>query len=223
VQAILQPDALTVKRGQELSDSWSGFLSESYSWDYMCTMTLDGAHSLVGERIFQGHCHRFFYRWFMLSAVRAGGAVQPDPERWIFRGPMVNAYYKHRGKFVYVVGMELQKRGVLHAHALLFIPRYFDHRLDYGDGIQAWDWGICRFEPPRSQGDVSGYVSKYIRKEGDVFLSSSFESNRLVQESSAPFSGDSPDGSDSGVVGPSLSHPGRVAWESPLACQRASA
>ena len=165
----------------ELPKAYGEFLSESYIWDYFGTLTLRNEYSRVGDRIFRGHVHRMMWRWFMLSAVRVGGADQVDPESWRFQGKLATAYKHGRGRFVYAFAIEPHRSKQLHGHFLLYVPRYFNHLLDYGDGVRAWEWGYCKFERPECQEDVSTYVSKYISKGGDITLSESFESSRLWQ------------------------------------------
>lgn len=164
-----------------LSAVYGDFIADCYRWDYFGCLTLHPEWSNTGQRIMAGQVHRFFWLLFHLTSVRAGGAVKlPDVlQRDRFSGPLARAYRNKRGRFVYVFALEHQRRGALHAHFLLYVPRYFDHRIEYRDVRAAWPYGGNKVELPRIQADVTEYVGKYIAKDGDLYFSESFESDRL--------------------------------------------
>lgn len=82
----------------------------------------------------------------------------------------------HRG-LQWALGEELHKDGRLHFHALLSAQHGDLYRLvSFRDWHEFWrrEFGNNRLEAPRSQGDVCGYLSKYVAKDGNVTLSPNF-------------------------------------------------
>lgn len=82
----------------------------------------------------------------------------------------------HRG-CQWAVGEELHRDGRIHLHSVVSAPSGDLYRLVSFRELHAhWfrEFGVCRFEAPRSQGDVVGYVSKYVAKDGNVTLSPNF-------------------------------------------------
>ena len=76
----------------------------------------------------------------------------------------------------YVIGMERHKSGWPHSHSLVRLPEV--DLTDAGQfNLAYWQkWftetsGFVRLDRPRSQGDVVGYCTKYVLKDGDLILS----------------------------------------------------
>lgn len=84
---------------------------------------------------------------------------------------------KPHGGIIWARGQEYHKSGRIHHHAVFAGPTF-----DLNSEIRRLTWmdwwyrhfGIARLERPRSQNDVSGYVSKYVTKGGEVDLSANF-------------------------------------------------
>jgi len=176
------------------------FLAECYPWDYFGNLTLDNRHADLDEWRLREHVHRFFWLLFHTEAVRLQGAERVEtPRRYghyrqavdgsyvfrkppyvNFRGPLVRAWKRGRGRFVYAFAIEPHRwRKALHVHCLLFIPRYFNHYVWFGSVNEAWGIGGTKFLRPECQGDVTAYVAKYLSKGGEVEFSPTFESDRL--------------------------------------------
>lgn len=93
---------------------------------------------------------------------------------------------------MYCLGIEPHQSGLLHLHAVIKFCTSWDMTrrngwriwsdMDYPAGMKM---GWSRIEPPKVLGDVAGYVSKYVTKGGEIFLSPSFTAQR-VQASSTP-------------------------------------
>lgn len=84
----------------------------------------------------------------------------------------------HRG-IQWARGQEFHKDGRLHFHALLAAPTDDLNRLVSRYQWHEWwyrEFGRNQIERPRSQRDVSAYVSKYVSKEGEVDFSPNFGS-----------------------------------------------
>jgi hypothetical protein len=102
----------------------------------------------------------------------------------------------HRG-IMWARGQEFHRDGRLHFHAVAAAPTDDLNRL-----IRRYDWhefwyrefGRNRIEAPRSQADITGYVSKYVSKGGSIDLSPNFgawtpppiDYSRRPEQSSAP-------------------------------------
>lgn len=82
----------------------------------------------------------------------------------------------HRG-IQWARGQEFHKDGRLHFHAVASAP---EHDLNRIMSRYAWhefwfrEFGRNRIEAPRSQQEVTGYVSKYVSKGGEVDFSKNF-------------------------------------------------
>ena len=138
--------------GGAVRDAWAGWLS-SAPWDLFLTLT-DGGY--------------------------------PHPEAMLKRGRYFCAkvnerlYGKHwqrRGEGIeYVTGLELQKRGSCHTHSLLRLPNH-DVRDREQFSLAYWQrfatslGGFAWLEIPRDTADVTGYVTKYVLKDGELVLS----------------------------------------------------
>lgn len=109
--------------------------------------------------------------------------LPPRPECTRYKGKFVDRWDKHRGRPVWVMGIEPHKNGALHFHAIIH-HRSFQNELNREQGWLSWKygfkatqedwlkrkvkpsngWGHNRLETPNSQDDVRGYVSKYVCK-----------------------------------------------------------
>lgn len=76
----------------------------------------------------------------------------------------------------HVIGLERQKRGSVHSHSLIRIPT-LDVRDRHQFPLSYWHrvandlGGFAKIELPKCQGDVVDYVTKYVCKEGEIYLS----------------------------------------------------
>jgi hypothetical protein len=135
-----------------LRDTWSGWLA-SRPWDLFVTLT-------SSKRTHPEALHkRFRHCLHLVSDDLYGRAVTR-------RGTPIE----------YVTGMERHRSGWPHSHHLVRMPgvdisdpaqfslEHWQKRLSETGG---WVW----LSVPRSQGDVVGYVTKYVTKEGDLVLS----------------------------------------------------
>jgi hypothetical protein len=74
----------------------------------------------------------------------------------------------------WVRGLEWQKRGVLHYHALIRnLPPYMDGLKDRQHWAGEWDKlaGFAYILPIAEIGGVAGYIAKYCSKGGEVDVS----------------------------------------------------
>jgi len=93
---------------------------------------------------------------------------RPLPSVTRYKGKFPNRWGKGRGRPVYVMAIEPHKtRRGLHAHLLIHYTS-FEKPLDRIEGTKLWKdelgFGFIRTEAVKSQGAVSGYVSKYVLK-----------------------------------------------------------
>ena len=82
---------------------------------------------------------------------------------------------------VWVLGIEQHRNGGNHMHALIH-HRWYADELRRDEGWQTWfnAYGRMRLEPPKSDEDVRGYLSKYVCKGGSIELSPSFTAPSLT-------------------------------------------
>lgn len=155
--------------------AWAQLVSR-YPWE--CFATLTWAQNPGDEQV-RRDFHTWLFAWMGQVAVARGQArevVTRDGTRR-FRGWWINQRRSGRCEPVYVLGIEPHRSGKLHAHAVLKFPSCFGevHR---GEGWSLWKrlHGWSRLEPPKSQDDVAGYVSKYVVKpDADLLISKSFQ------------------------------------------------
>lgn len=137
-------------------------------WHWFATLTFKPQHEGRGGGIHPEKGDKAF-RLFASSLNR--DVYGP---RWHKRQLADNS--KHGG-VVWAVGQEFHKDGRIHYHALIAAQ---ERDLSQLARRLTWmDWwyerfGIARIEPPHSQEDVAGYVSKYVVKGGEVDLSPNF-------------------------------------------------
>jgi len=126
-------------------------------------------------------------KWDVFLTLTDPGLSHPEHmhKRWRYLENNMNRklygkHFRRRGEGIEtVVGLERQQRGSVHAHGLIRLP---DH--DVSDPIQfSWRYwqkfatdlgGWARLDIPRSQGDVLAYVTKYVCKEGDLYIGPNF-------------------------------------------------
>lgn len=135
---------------------------ERQPWHWFCTLTFrpkhegprGGVHPEKGDKAF---------RYFVSNLNR-----HLYGRNW---------HRRPHGGVVWARGQELHKDGRIHFHAVMASPdvdlNSLTRRMDWVD----WWWkeyGIARIEKPESQAAVSGYVSKYVAKDGEVDFSSNF-------------------------------------------------
>ena len=137
----------------EAREGWNVWLS-SRPWDLFVTLTSD--HRTHPEALHK----RLQYCCNTMCDELYGRAVRR----------------KRRNPIEYVNGIERHKTGWPHSHALLRLPG-----VDVSDreqfSLAEWQkWitgtgGFAWLSPPRSQGDVVSYVTKYVTKDGELALS----------------------------------------------------
>lgn len=85
-------------------------------------------------------------------------------------------YYKRGQGIEHVIGLERQKRGSVHSHSLIRLP---DHDIKDRSQFSVIQWnefaqelgGWAKLEMPRSSADTVDYVTKYVCKGGEIYLS----------------------------------------------------
>jgi hypothetical protein len=123
---------------------------------------------------------RHDWQWFGTYTFRE--EVHPEKADKLFRlwcalldeshlGPTWHKKSKRKHRLQWVRGLEWQKRGVLHYHALLRnLPAYQDGAADRLAWGEVWNKyaGIARIYPVSEVGGVAGYIAKYCAKGGEV-------------------------------------------------------
>jgi hypothetical protein len=181
--------------GSEVRDGWTRLLCR-YKWDCFATLTFS-KRTLCQERA--EHCwDRWLWRWQVQTAVERRLLTsetvkitdvygRPTREVLRLRGWWWNQWRAGRGRPVYVIGLETHQSGGLHIHGMIRWSELLKG-LSREAGWRLWrelppvglGYGLfARIEPPRSQNDVSAYVSKYVVKGGEVLLSGSFDGHEL--------------------------------------------
>lgn len=169
------------RAAQDLADNWRAHfdaldaprqawadLVQRQTWHWFCTLTFrpqfegarGGVHPEKGNKAFR----------LLLSTINRELYGTRWYKRRLADGRM------HDG-LVWALGTELHKSGRIHFHALLACQERDLNEL--ARRLTWMDWwhehfGIARIEPPRSQDDICGYVSKYVAKDGEVDLSANF-------------------------------------------------
>jgi hypothetical protein len=134
----------------DLRDAWAEFLA-GYSFQWFATLTFENRihpeAALKRWRLFTNNLNRALYgrRWHKTD---------------------------HGGVF-WILGVEYQKRQVIHFHALMGA----DHDLNQSARRLTWMdyWGeiagFARIEAVRSQESALRYVTKYVVKDGEIEFS----------------------------------------------------
>jgi len=136
---------------RQLHKGWISFVSR-YEWQWFCTMTFrDSVHPESADKRFRMFVSKLNRKLF--------------GPRWSSK--------KHTTVY-WARGLEYQKRGVLHFHALLACAgKDLNHIAIRRDWEAVWQdlSGYARIEKVRSQKDASRYVTKYVTKGGQIDLS----------------------------------------------------
>jgi hypothetical protein len=142
---------LTPRRRHPLEQGWVEMISRT-PWQWFGTYTFrEEVHPEKADKLFRLWCA-------LLDERHLGKRWRKHPER----------------RLMWVRGLEWQKRGVLHYHALIRnLPAYrdgFDARQLAAD---EWDRlaGFAYIVPVEEIGGVAGYISKYCSKGGEVDFS----------------------------------------------------
>ncbi|MBA4071445.1 MAG: hypothetical protein C0497_06350 [Gemmatimonas sp.] len=145
-------------RHNMLLDAWRAFLAR-YPWSWFGTFTF-------AQEVHPEAADKRYRVWASKLSRSLYGA------RW----------YKRQSGVYWIRALELQRRGVIHYHALVGAARLAraDDRLACADR-RVWEaeWldigrGFARLETPRSIGSVSGYCAKYVAKGGEIDLGGAF-------------------------------------------------
>jgi hypothetical protein len=119
---------------------------------------------------------RGFADWKLFATLTFRDFVTRDQSEHMFRMMVQilnqdlygNHYMRIVGHsyFSYVVGYEYQKRGALHLHALI------DQRVNFDLLHPIWNKmaGWCWVEPVTDLQKVVSYISKYVVKDGDLWV-----------------------------------------------------
>lgn len=134
-------------RPDAVRDGWTAFLG-AYTWDWFVTVTFRGDYI---------HPEAADKRWRLWVSMLNRHTFGP---RW----------YKKRKEIHWVRALELQKRGVIHYHALMHHPHDLNKihsRLAQVDNLETIA-GFSRIYPPRSNEAVTRYCAKYVVKGGEI-------------------------------------------------------
>lgn len=168
---------LEEKAEQQLAENWEAYYER-----------LDAPRRAWADLLMRQPWHWFATLTFRVDHEGPRGGVHEERAKKSFRfwlsqlnrelfGPNWHKRKHAQGGCVWALGQELHKSGRIHFHALVAAPHVdlnsVARRLTWMD---AWylSSGIARIEPPASQADVAGYVSKYVVKGGQVDLSENF-------------------------------------------------
>lgn len=164
---------INVRARAAVRDAWVELLGR-VGWDLFITLTLDPRrYARSGQESWLKAWEWFLWTWCKETAIGDGVAWEDDHTGKL-KGPWANGW-RHGRRPMWVLVMEPHDNGKLHAHVLLKFNAGGLLRLDWAAGQAIWEanrgkW--CRFEVPRSQDDVCGYVAKYVLKGGDLALGS---------------------------------------------------
>lgn len=158
-----------------LRQHFGEWLADSYSWHLLSTLTydLDRAHRPLSTRGPHPERAAKDFRWWV-------GQCND-----LMHGPR----WKRRGipGLQFCASQELQRRGVLHHHAVMGDPTVdlstYDKASLRADFKNLWyrENGIAQVEAPRDAEATAIYVCKYVIKDGEYELSAELERLRLVQ------------------------------------------
>ncbi len=141
-----------VRLAPGLRDAWTEWLA-ARPWDLFLTLTSDHrTHPEALHKRFRYCVHQMSNELYGRSRTRRSCPIE------------------------YVNGLERHKSGWPHSHALLRFP---DVDLSDRDQFSLAEWqqrvtdtgGFSWLSRPRNQGDVVGYVTKYVTKDGALELS----------------------------------------------------
>lgn len=147
--------AAIARNDPRLGDAWVDFLSR-YRWDWFCTLTFrDSIHPEAADkrfRVWVGKLNRLLFgpRWHLKLA---------DTVYWCR-------------------GLELQRRGVIHFHALIGCrTKDLNHFAVRNHWSSVWRElaGFAQVQCVRDATEALGYLTKYVSKGGEIDLSHSFK------------------------------------------------
>lgn len=139
---------------------------------------------------------QYNWQWFVTLTFRY--EVHPEAARKLF-GVFVHginqklfgrAYHRNSTGIYWVLALEYQKRGVIHFHALLGADRDLNHTLSRKAQEKRWEKmaGFARIYPiDNRMTAVTGYVSKYVVKGGEIEVSESLTDWRPNAQPSLEF------------------------------------
>jgi len=157
-RAAVRFDDSVPPSGDNLTQAWQDLLGR-WRWDWFATLTFrgDAVHPEAADKRFR--------TWISKINRSLYGP------RWSKQGTGVR----------WVRALELQRRGVIHFHALLGGDGLSDlRRLSWMD---AWDElaGWARIEPPRSSEAVRAYCAKYVVKGGEIDLGGPLQDTGVLE------------------------------------------
>jgi hypothetical protein len=138
-----------------LPAAWAQFMGR-HQWEWFVTLTFkDSVHPEAADKKW-----RLWVRRLDMHLV-GGEAIRRYPDRGC----------------VWVRGLEWQKRGVAHFHALMSYVGGLDQlagRFEWAGEWRAIAGGFAKVMPCRNQEEARRYVSKYVAKGGEVDVSPSY-------------------------------------------------
>jgi len=142
---------LTPRPRRPLEAAWVEMISR-HEWQWFGTFTFrEEVHPEKADKLFRLWCA-------LLDESHIGKRWRKHPDK----------------RLQWVRGLEWQKRGVLHYHALIRnLPAYRDGLEDRQRCAAEWDKlaGFAYILPVAEIGGVAGYISKYCSKGGEVDFS----------------------------------------------------
>lgn len=143
---------------------------------FRCT-TCDVERAETASEAWARFLGRWDWPWFVTHTFRAEIAPEAACKRWRVWVSKLNRHlcgrnwHKHGRGVSWARAIELQRRGVIHYHALVCGEGVESaRRLDWMDNWAALDCGWSRIEPPVEADAVAAYCSKYVVKGGEIDL-----------------------------------------------------
>jgi hypothetical protein len=164
---------------ERVRHGWGELLSR-YPWDWFATLTFRRDVG-VGAESASRNFKTWLYESLLQEALRRDLATRASASSKA-KGVWPNLYRKKRRAAVpvYVLGIEEHQDGVIHLHALVRLPAMLSKASRRAaHGVWWTRHGFARIEPPKSQGEVASYVSKYVVKDGELEISESFDAAKL--------------------------------------------
>ncbi|WP_155616935.1 rolling circle replication-associated protein [Xanthomonas translucens] len=181
-ERVLPEPSVLPLRGQPADDQCDGCVPDGLHQLRPVDLEAQGYAALLQRIPWQ----QFWTLTFRLNKTGRNGGVHVEAADKAFRffvssinreiyGPKWNTK-AHRG-LQWARGQEFHRDGRLHFHAVAAAPNDDLNRL-----ISRYQWhefwyrefGRNKIEAPRSQSDITGYVSKYVTKGGEVDFSKNF-------------------------------------------------
>jgi hypothetical protein len=130
------------------------------------------------------------YPWDLFVTLTAPDLSHPESmykrTRYLFNCMNVKLYgkkwWKRTDGIEHVIVLERQERGSVHSHALVRFP---DHDINDRSQISLMYWqkfatdlgGFSWLQRPYNSEATTNYVCKYVLKDGEIYLSESFNPN----------------------------------------------